>query len=68
MDLSVSYILFVIVIFVQSVPFTMQQNYGGGGKGADVDRLLSDSKYVNKQINCVLSRGPCDEFGNRIIR
>ncbi|KAK2574976.1 hypothetical protein KPH14_008739 [Odynerus spinipes] len=35
-------------------------------QGQDVSRLLMDRVYVNKQINCILERGPCDGIGRHL--
>ena len=30
------------------------------------DQQLADKQYIRQQLDCVLSRGPCDENGNLI--
>lgn len=34
--------------------------------GQNVNALLADSGFIRKQINCVLSKGPCDITGNQL--
>lgn len=35
-------------------------------RAQDIDGLLSDRGYVQKQINCILDRGHCDLIGKHI--
>lgn len=32
----------------------------------DISNLLSDRRYVQKQINCILDQGHCDVVGKKI--
>lgn len=32
----------------------------------DLDRLLADDQFVNRQIGCVLGRSRCDQFGKNL--
>nr|XP_018912154.1 PREDICTED: ejaculatory bulb-specific protein 3-like [Bemisia tabaci]WUR09780.1 ejaculatory bulb protein 6 [Bemisia tabaci] len=52
----------VLLVLVICVWGTSGQRVGEG----DVSRLLTNRDYVNRQINCVLDKGSCDNIGRQL--
>nr|WVD93737.1 chemosensory protein 13 [Graphosoma rubrolineatum] len=54
-----------VVVLLVALSTCQGQQFGGIGI-QDIQRILSDRRYVQQQLNCVLDRGQCDPIGNQL--
>ncbi|XKL60021.1 hypothetical protein PGB90_001037 [Kerria lacca] len=55
-----------VVYFIALVPVLIVFCCGQRASVEHIENLLQDRHFVNKQINCVLGKARCDEFGKNL--
>lgn len=56
----------LVSVALAAVPSGRNQGIFGPMTPEQIEKLLSDRSYVQKQLGCVLGKGSCDQTGNQL--
>ena len=57
--------VFAVCLFASVVLYCVNAQQGNFGNG-NINSLLSDTNLVQREIRCILDKGPCDQIGKQL--
>ncbi|PSN34932.1 hypothetical protein C0J52_20146 [Blattella germanica] len=55
----------ILIVLCLTLTLTIAQQQTNFGSG-DISRFLRDNAFIQREIDCILDKGPCDEIGRNL--